>query len=833
MRSKFSHPVLLIVLCLSFVFIGCGGSGGGSSGDGGTSTPEPTAVPAAPTNVNCVPSDDSITVTWDHVTNATSYNIYYASSPGVTPSGYAALPDVTKITNVTSPYVLSGLTNGTTYYLIVTALNSTGESKSSIEQSATPLPVPAAPIGLSGVTAKDEVTLTWDAVPVASSYNLYFATEQGVTASNYSTLTDGNKIADVTSPYVVSGLDNESQYYFVVTAENALGESIESLELSAVPGSKGWFWQNPTPAGNQLRGVDFIDQTTGWAVGSGGTILHTNDGGTIWTEQWSGATIDFYDVSAVDSSNVWVVGWRGSWVGDNGNVIISSTDGGATWTSYAMPSMTSGLSGVDFITATTGWVVGREGIYHTTDGGKSWVLQKNASYVNKVKFVDTNHGWAVAGSGTSGTIYRTSDGGTTWISDSFGKGASDVDFVDSSKGWIVEYISTGGIYATSNGGTTWGPQPTPANYLRSIAFGDANTGWAVGNFGKIVNTTNGGGSWAAQTSGVSAHLNAVAALDASFAWIVGDGGKILHTSNGGATWNRQNSDPITSSGFSSVDFVSSTTGWVVGRSIVQTTDGGTTWTVQVSGLTGGMGSDIDFVDSLNGWAVASGSQILHTADGGTTWTNQNSNGASQLLGVSFINATTGWTVGCGGAIRYTADGGTTWFPQISGITSCLEDVAFVDSSNGWAVGQGGIILHTTDGGNSWLGQLSGTTNDLRAVFALDSYTAWTVGGNSSGSPAIIRKTTNGGATWVTLSNGENGWLNTIFFTDALNGWTGGPNGMIFATQDGGTTWTRQSSSVGGPHSINGFSFINATTGWAVGGAGEGTILKTDTGGVGP
>jgi hypothetical protein len=41
----------------------------------------------------------------------------------------------------------------------------------------------------------------------------------------------------------------------------------------------GWFWQNPLPQGNWLNGVSFTDANTGTAVGSGGTILRTTDGG--------------------------------------------------------------------------------------------------------------------------------------------------------------------------------------------------------------------------------------------------------------------------------------------------------------------------------------------------------------------------------------------------------------------------------------------------------------------------------------------------------------------------------------------------------------------------
>ena len=44
-------------------------------------------------------------------------------------------------------------------------------------------------------------------------------------------------------------------------------------------GRSGWFWQNPLPQGDTLSGVSFVDANTGTAVGGGGTILRTTDGG--------------------------------------------------------------------------------------------------------------------------------------------------------------------------------------------------------------------------------------------------------------------------------------------------------------------------------------------------------------------------------------------------------------------------------------------------------------------------------------------------------------------------------------------------------------------------
>jgi len=69
------------------------------------------------------------TLAWDNVPNAVSYNIYWGESPGVTKRNGK------KIANATNPYTLKKLTRGKTYYFVVTAVGSSGESKESEELS--------------------------------------------------------------------------------------------------------------------------------------------------------------------------------------------------------------------------------------------------------------------------------------------------------------------------------------------------------------------------------------------------------------------------------------------------------------------------------------------------------------------------------------------------------------------------------------------------------------------------------------------------------------------------------------------------------------------------
>jgi fibronectin type 3 domain-containing protein len=136
----------------------------------------------------------------------------------------------TQIAGASSPYAHTGLSNGTAYYYVVTAVNGAGESAESAEVGVTPqVSAPAAPAGVSATAGNGQVTLSWSAVTGATSYNLYFSTSTGVTK------TTGTKITGVTSPYTHTGRTNGTTYYYVVTAVNAGGESAESAQVSATP----------------------------------------------------------------------------------------------------------------------------------------------------------------------------------------------------------------------------------------------------------------------------------------------------------------------------------------------------------------------------------------------------------------------------------------------------------------------------------------------------------------------------------------------------------------------------------------------------------------------
>ena len=89
-------------------------------------------VPSAPSGVTAVGGDAEVVIRWNNVIDAVAYNLYWSSDPNITKQ------TASRIMNITSPFKHTALSNGVTYYYIVTAINEEGESSESDRVSATP-----------------------------------------------------------------------------------------------------------------------------------------------------------------------------------------------------------------------------------------------------------------------------------------------------------------------------------------------------------------------------------------------------------------------------------------------------------------------------------------------------------------------------------------------------------------------------------------------------------------------------------------------------------------------------------------------------------------------
>jgi photosystem II stability/assembly factor-like uncharacterized protein len=140
-----------------------------------------------------------------------------------------------------------------------------------------------------------------------------------------------------------------------------------------------------------------------------------------------------YDVDFVDQDTAFACGY---------GEVRKTADGGRTWVSEPIP-LAGNFVGIDFVTASTGWVVGAEGsIYKTTDGGSTWVRQRHdtSKFYTGVSFVADTEGWVSSNS----TILHTVDAGATWTGQPIPSGADaiEVRFVDSQNGWAAGALRT-------------------------------------------------------------------------------------------------------------------------------------------------------------------------------------------------------------------------------------------------------------------------------------------------------------------------------------------------------------------------------------------------------
>ena len=96
------------------------------------------APPPAPLVLSALPADGAVTLDWAPSAGAASYVVYGATVPGITPTGYASLPGAVRVAAAAPPAILTGLVNGTTYHIVVSAIANSGASAESGEVAATP-----------------------------------------------------------------------------------------------------------------------------------------------------------------------------------------------------------------------------------------------------------------------------------------------------------------------------------------------------------------------------------------------------------------------------------------------------------------------------------------------------------------------------------------------------------------------------------------------------------------------------------------------------------------------------------------------------------------------
>jgi photosystem II stability/assembly factor-like uncharacterized protein len=322
--------------------------------------------------------------------------------------------------------------------------------------------------------------------------------------------------------------------------------------------SQPWVLQT-SPLGSKALGrIQFVSSTEGWISEGYGSLLHTTNAGTDWS-----VITPFPNDTVVSMSDpavtMWWVnqahGWKMNILGTSGSdahgaVIHKTTDGGRTWGKKVL-STAAGDMGVQvqFVDENVGWAsiyhvpIGNMTLLRSTDGGNNWSPMSDTAGI--FYFVDANSGWAIGAQ----KIYHTTNGGKNWPVQYTGTTPGsflNIQFTDLNNGWVIGDSSK--ILRTTDGGSNWIPITNAglgsATKSKGLFFLNANVGWIgsktqviSGTSGIILYTTNGGSSWTTQLFPGSSSDNvwSIFFWDATNGWFTSDAGKIGHATAGGAT----------------------------------------------------------------------------------------------------------------------------------------------------------------------------------------------------------------------------------------------------------------------------------------------------------
>lgn len=186
-------------------------------GDSGSGT-----APPVPQNLAATPGNAQVSLTWSASSGATSYNVKRSTTSGG--------PYTTIASPASTSYLDSAVVNGTTYFYVVSAVNSNGESANSGQVSATPSAptVPAAPSNLTLSTTKRKIRLNWTD---NSNNETGFKIERSTDGANFTQIVT---VAANTISYQNTGLTSGVLYYYRVRATNSAGDSPYSNTSSIV-----------------------------------------------------------------------------------------------------------------------------------------------------------------------------------------------------------------------------------------------------------------------------------------------------------------------------------------------------------------------------------------------------------------------------------------------------------------------------------------------------------------------------------------------------------------------------------------------------------------------
>lgn len=294
-----------------------------------------------------------------------------------------------------------------------------------------------------------------------------------------------------------------------------------------------WVTQNSGTTAN-LYDIEFLNRNTGWALGDGGTVIKTTNGGINWVNSPNPAAgRPLSSIHIIDSNTIYFVGWF--------ETVVKTTNGGVNWTMIRAAPIGQGDSfdGLFFVNENTGWIGGTQRLLRTSNGGQTFEdINFQQGFINDMYFKSINDG-VVCGDGLAEI---TTNSGYNWIHSIVNQGSflstiRKFSFINDQTGWIP--LGNRKVYKTTNFGVSWDSVGNvevafPSWGLYCIDFANANTGWAGGENGKFFKSTNGGAEWKRENTGTSQRFFAsIYAYSDSIVWTCGGVGTIMFTTTGG------------------------------------------------------------------------------------------------------------------------------------------------------------------------------------------------------------------------------------------------------------------------------------------------------------
>ncbi|MFA6598002.1 MAG: YCF48-related protein [Ignavibacteriaceae bacterium] len=442
---------------------------------------------------------------------------------------------------------------------------------------------------------------------------------------------------------------------------------------------------------------------------------------------------------------------------DSLSFILESTNEGNSWDTLWI-GLEHLMHSFVFVDDSLGWMVGKNSnIYHTSDGGRNWIIQYGDSSsqenynFNSISAVNTKNIFALNANNEAiisndggnswekkqlnltnsinckieakkngeafvfgNDLIKTNDDGTSWarVSKSLKVNFYKIDFVSEKLGWGIGSL---GILKTIDGGRNWDVQYEKENLyeIRYLDMIDSLEGWAIIN-GKLLHTKNGGSAW--NTTNLTSDLSFMRGVT----FLNKDVGVIFEcrklstdsvfnmvTTNGGITWKEyliktknQPSNYITS--FFKMQFTDKDHLWFVNQQGVWLSrDTAKTWDIIDNDIS--CFSGFDFYDSLTAMVAYKQGTMAFTKDGCKTWEYVDNPYSFQTNDIEIVGQTMQGllTFACGydgTMIAYYHEGGKFDFVynMISYTTSPINDIeVFIKDKrpNIWWAGNGSIIVY--------------------------------------------------------------------------------------------------------------------------------------------